>query len=237
MSADLLGSGPEQAAALEWSARYFRAHYARVLPPAKDARLLDLGCGYGKYLVALAALGYTNCHGIDLSAAQVGHGARVLGLANIERANALDWLGGKEATFDCILAFDVLEHLERDELVALGGKIRQALTPGGTLIVQVPNGMAPLNPIGWGDVTHVRAFTAESIRQFFVLVGLEPRGCYELPPHMHGPASAVRRALWTLVLRPALAGLMLVANGAALGGIFTANLMAIATRPTEPTAG
>lgn len=207
------------------------------MPRDRSARILDLGCGYGKYLVALAEMGYTNCWGIDLSEAHVLYGTGTLGLGNLEKADALDWLEGRRAAFDCILAIDILEHVETDDLMALGGKIREALRPGGALVAQVPNGMAPLNPIGWGDVTHVRAFTAASIRQFFVLVGLEPRGCYELPPHVHGPASAVRRALWTLVLRPALAGLMLTANGAALGGIFTANLMAIAARPTEPTAG
>lgn len=219
---------------LTWSKGYFRAHYSGLLPSDKNAKILEVGCGYGRYMATLSDMGYTNCYGIDLSAEQIAYAKSALGLSNLEQADALDWLDGKEAVFDCILAIDVLEHLGNDDLLDLAKKINSALKPGGVVVFQVPNGMSPMNPVPYGDLTHVRAFTPQSMQQLFLNTGFVTSGYYELPPYSHGIQSAIRRVLWMLIIKPAIGVFVRMVHGKVMGGaIFTSNFMAVAKRDVE----
>ena len=74
------------------------------------------------------------------------------------------------------------------------------------------------------------AFTVGSLQQLFLIAGLTPREFRETPPHGRGVAGRVRRLLWKGALRPLVRGWMLAANGDAMGGIYTANLLAVAER-------
>ncbi len=225
-----LVSGTDEEAVLTWSKSYFLANYARLLPADKSARILEIGCGYGRYLMALSEMGYTNCYGIDVSDEQISYAKSVLRLSQVERADALEWLLGNEAKFDCILGLDVLEHFQTDELINLGKKIHNALKPMGTAIFQVPNGMSPINPFLYGDLTHVRAFTPQSMRQFLLYVGLMPCGYFEIPPDGH-----LRGILWA-ILKPCIGVLVRVIHGKQLGGhIYTSNFAALA-RKTKRSA-
>jgi 2-polyprenyl-3-methyl-5-hydroxy-6-metoxy-1,4-benzoquinol methylase len=38
-----------------------------VLPTSKDAKILDIGCGFGQFLGELKSQGYTNLKGIDIN--------------------------------------------------------------------------------------------------------------------------------------------------------------------------
>lgn len=226
-----LPSGVDQDGVLRWSKNYFKVHYSDLLPLKKSAKILDVGCGYGKYLVALSELGFTDTYGIDLSDEQILHAKSKLQLSNVEHADALNWLQGKEAVFDCILGLDILEHLSTDDLVVLGGLIHRALKPGGTVIFQVPNGMSPLNPIVYGDFTHVRAFTPQSMQQFLLHTGFLPNGYFEIPPHVHGIKSAVQRLIWQALMKPTISALVLALHGRQFGGgIYTSNFIGSATK-------
>ena len=188
-----------------------------------------MGCGYGRYLAALAEMGYTKCSGIDLSPEQIAYAKTELKLCNVEEANALEWLNGKEANFDCIICLDVLEHLSNNDLLSLGEMIHKALRPGGTVIFQVPNGMSPLNPIIYGDLTHVRAFTPQSMQQFLLHVGLIPSGYFEIPPYVHNIKSALQKLLWVGVIRPIISLIVRSIHGKVMGGhIYTSNFIAVA---------
>ena len=104
---------------------------------------------------------------------------------------------------------------------------------GDVVIVHAPNALAPLNPLRYADFTHVRAFTVGSLAQLFRLTGLTPRVFRETAPRGSGPAATLRRALWRTALRPLVKAWMLVANGDAMGGIYTANVLAVAERAPE----
>lgn len=230
-STSSLAQGVNGEAVLAWSKGYFRAHYSRLLPQNKSAKILEVGCGYGKYIQALSEMGYKDCFGIDLSPEQISYAGSVLGLSNVEQADALDWLNGKEAVFDCILGLDILEHFQTDELVRLGEKMYTALKPGGSVIFQVPNGMSPLNPIIYGDLTHVRAFTPQSMQQFLLLVGFTPTGYLEIQPYVHGIGSAIKRILWTAVVKPTLSAFVRVIHGKVMGGnIYSSNFIVYAKK-------
>jgi hypothetical protein len=99
------------------------------------------------------------------------------------------------------------------------------------LIAHVPNALAPMSPIRYDDLTHVRAFTPRSLAQLFRAAGLVPHAFRETAPHGRGPVAGTRRLLWKAALRPLVRGWMLAANGDAMGGIYTANVVAVAERP------
>jgi SAM-dependent methyltransferase len=220
----------DSAKLLTWSKCYFKANYINELPIANDANILEIGCGYGRYLIALKELGYTNCYGIDISEQQVSYAINKLNLENIEKADALKWLEGKESKYECILLFDILEHLANDDLMELGGKLYKALHPGGKLIIQAPNGMAPLSPFLWGDLTHKRAFTVTSMRQYLRSIGFSNIYFSELGPHIFSWKDIFRKMLWCMFYKPMIMAFMKVVNGGLMGGVYTANLKTIAIK-------
>src|SRR5690242_20255016 len=59
---------------------------ARHFPPARDAAILDLGCGHGALLHAAREAGYSNLLGVDNSPAQVA-AAEKLGIASITQGD------------------------------------------------------------------------------------------------------------------------------------------------------
>src|SRR5207247_1370058 len=68
-----LPDGTDARALLAWSRTYFAAHVAPLLPPDRGAVIAEVGCGWGRYLVALAEAGYARCEGIDVSEEQVAY--------------------------------------------------------------------------------------------------------------------------------------------------------------------
>ena len=69
-STSSLASVADEAKVLIWSKGYFRANYSKHLPSNKNVKILEVGCGYGRYMAALSEMGYTNCYGIEASGCQ-----------------------------------------------------------------------------------------------------------------------------------------------------------------------
>lgn len=100
---------------------------------SRDARILDIGCSGGPMLAALRDHGFTEISGIDVSEEAVGR-CRARGLdAQVMDAGALEF---PAATFDVLIASDVLEHLADDR--AGLETWRRTLKPSGLLLVFVP---------------------------------------------------------------------------------------------------
>lgn len=104
-------------------------------------QVLDVGSGSGAQCLRLAGAGAT-AWGLDRDRRQLadaltlaesaGRGRILFACADVEAALPL-----REAAFDVALLLDVLEHLfHRDRLLAEVGRV---LTPGGTLLLSVPN--------------------------------------------------------------------------------------------------
>lgn len=104
---------------------------SRRVPPG--GRILDVGCGRGVVLSALADRGF-EVHGFEQSEAAVqGVDPR----AKIRVADCLADAAYPDASFDQVLLWHVLEHLA-DPAGTLE-EIRRILRPGGHLVVAVPN--------------------------------------------------------------------------------------------------
>ncbi|MBI2309870.1 class I SAM-dependent methyltransferase [Candidatus Collierbacteria bacterium] len=116
-------------------------------------RLLDIGCGYGRFLKAAEADFET--YGIDPSAFAITEAKKYAEITKFEVAAISSYKPKK--FFDVITAFDILEHTNNlsDSLQ----KIKRWLKPGGLLMVVVPVYDGIFGTIGgWldKDVTHVQ---------------------------------------------------------------------------------
>jgi SAM-dependent methyltransferase len=186
-------------------------HFERYLLPwlkrkgcdLKRSRILEFGAGWGRNLLALQSIGAKDARGVDISAEQVALGRR-LGLSSLELVAPDEDLELRlgETRFDLLLAIDVLEHLTLTQLERFAAVAPRLLAPGGLLVVQVPNDLAPFNPVRAGDLTHLRAFTPASLRQFFALAQLEPTLIAGMPFPGKGMAHLVRRVLVLCLVTP-----------------------------------
>jgi len=176
--------------ALEKQRVFFRAYFGRFLPADHNARILDLGCGYGAFLYFLQKAGYLNVWGVDISPEQV-EAAQRLGISNVYCEDLMVFLPKHKEAFDCITALDVVEHFRKEEILTLLDAVYQALKPGGIFIMQSPNADGPFGAhYRYYDFTHEIAFTKTSITQVLATVGFRNIRVYPAGPIVHGVARA-----------------------------------------------
>lgn len=212
---------------IDWTRRYVETHFLPHFPTDKSIKILEIGCGWGKYLQVLNDLGYHNVTGIDISDEQITFAKEKLSLKNVFCGDAIDFIRSSKEIYDVVIMADVVEHLDLDYALELGEMVYNALNSGGVYLMQVPNGLSPLNPIRYADITHQRSFTVPSSTQYFKLIGFSQIEHTPLYPVIHGLKSQVRNLLWKFWLNPAIKAYMLVANGDTMGGIYTANLLTV----------
>jgi len=106
----------------------------RDLGLAKVDRVLDVGCGAGANLRLLSDLGMPSVVGLDRNLASIRF-CREKGLGEIEQGD-LRHLPFAAESFDLVLATDVLEHIDDDQLAV--EEIHRVLRPGGTALLTVP---------------------------------------------------------------------------------------------------
>jgi len=178
-SAEFDIADPELVSMLEESQRrhfWFPARNRRILDflrrdgVAPPARILEVGCGTGTVLSALARAGYA-VTGIEMHerlarrAAEANPGSRIFALDLLHPPEVLLRL----APFDAVALFDVVEHLESP-----GALLRAcaALVGDGGLVV----GTVPALPVLWSDYDayagHRVRFVRRSLRRLLDGAGL-----------------------------------------------------------------
>ena len=166
----------------------------------RAAPILELGCGPGHMMEFLRSHGFANVQGIDVSEEQVRVAAG-RGL-DAQAADAFDFLPPRQGVFDAIVAIDFIEHFTREELLRLFPLILGALKPGGTLLLQTPNGRGLFpNDVIYGDLTHMTIFTTDSLAQLLRLAGFEGFEFRETAPVARSFRGRIRVVLWRLVRR------------------------------------
>lgn len=116
-----------------------RGKILKAFPPwVGRGKLLDVGCGSGKFLRQMGAVGW-DLAGIEVDAEAAAKAKEVTPDIFVGDPTEATF---PEATFDLITAFHVLEHLP-NPLGTLRSMVRW-LAPGGLIILEVPNAA------GWG---------------------------------------------------------------------------------------
>ncbi|HEX2099968.1 MAG TPA: class I SAM-dependent methyltransferase [Candidatus Synoicihabitans sp.] len=195
----------------------FEKYVAHLRYPGPGARLLDVGCGNGKFLLQMKTLGWIVA-GIDPDAHSVA-AAQQAGLD--VKLGTLDPTTAATEAFDAVVLNHTIEHAH-DPLDLLR-ECRRVLKPGGTLSIATPNVAAagrrlygrdwfPLDP-----PRHLVLFTPTSLRLALRKTGFEPepairlrltatqifRGCEQLQHGGH-PIELRPRATWLRRLRTGL---------------------------------
>jgi SAM-dependent methyltransferase len=201
-----------------------------LLPTNPRLNILDIGCGNGSLLGALAAAGYTHTQGIDIAPDQVAI-AHQMGVTQVQQADLLPYLDKNPQQFDVILAMDIIEHFTKDELVILLEKIRNALKINGLCIIRTPNADAVFASIFIaGDFTHENQLNGYSAKQVLGNCGFD--GVDVLPARVHTQGiikEIIRKIMWWHVVF--YARLIIFASGRSSGNVvFTPNLIIKAIR-------
>ena len=98
---------------------------------------LDVGPGRGEWLSLLAERGVA-ASGVDQNAEQAAR-SRSQGL-DVVHGDAVEHLRARPPrSLDVVTAFHVVEHLDVDTLLALLQAAREALRPGGRLVLETPH--------------------------------------------------------------------------------------------------
>ena len=104
-----------------------------IVDTAPPARLLDVGCGAGQFLLRCQSLGF-DVMGVEIDPLAVEFACRELGL-NVRTGGI--FAVEDEEKFDIVSALGVLEHVERP--AAFLDALAKHLTPGGEILIGVPN--------------------------------------------------------------------------------------------------
>jgi len=149
---------------------YWRQNYLKFLPANKDARILELGCGWGMQMMAVKMLGYTNVVGVDVS----GECVQICKQHDLqaEQRDIASFLDACKEQYDVIFLHYVFEHMTRKEALWVLGGIAARLSAQGMLIITVPNGW---NLFGGAlrdaDLTHEVSYTSHSLGQVLRMSG------------------------------------------------------------------
>jgi 2-polyprenyl-3-methyl-5-hydroxy-6-metoxy-1,4-benzoquinol methylase len=203
------------------------------LPADRSARIVDVGCGQGGLVRELFSAGYSRAEGLDVSPEQVAI-AQAAGLTQVRLGDLHELADETRSGYDAVIATDVLEHLDKEEVLRTFDSVVAALRPGGCFIARVPNAGSPFGgAIRYGDFTHETWFTERSVRQLANAAGFAEVAAYPCRPPVHGWKSGLRHGVWR-----GFEGLMKVAYGAETGvtrgAILTQNLIFVTRRPAIP---
>jgi SAM-dependent methyltransferase len=221
---------PENISGLTSRAPYLNKLILEHFPSDRSARIIDLGCGHGAVVHFAQTAGYQNAMGVDRSPEQVKEAQR-LGIAGVKEGDLLGTLESlSNESVDLIVAFDVIEHFTKDELVLFVDEVNRVLRKGGKWIIHTPNGESPFaGRIRYGDFTHEQAFTRTSLAQLLNASGFSLVTCYEDFPIPHGIKSTVRLILWK-IFRGGLKVFIAAETGSFDDCIFSQNLLAVAVK-------
>jgi SAM-dependent methyltransferase len=169
-----------------------------ALADAPASRVLDLGCGSGRFAQRARALGH-RVVGVDRAEFEDVRDRMNL-FVRADLNLGIPQQAHVAAGYDAVVAADVLQHLVHpDQLLR---EIHNVLRPGGQVLVCVPNGVHwyarlrfasgrfDYDRRGLLDVDHLRFFTRRSLRRMAARAGYDV-----LDEQVVGPPSRGRRAL------------------------------------------
>lgn len=130
-SEDVWAGAPEDPEPWAWERRR-----ALLLSEARPGeRVLDLGCGAGRFVAALRAAG-ADPVGVEVAEAALERARRVAPGADLRRVEPDGSLPLEHGSVDLVWCSEVLQHVPDTAHLLL--EVRRVLRPGGRLLVTVP---------------------------------------------------------------------------------------------------
>ncbi len=117
---------------------FYEDNYNSLLPADPCAEILDVGFGFGMFMVFMRQNGYKNISGVEYNPIQAEN-AKKMGFRAEMITDLPEYLKNNRQRFDVIHASNVVEHFPKYDLIELFDLLRDALKDKGKLIVVVPN--------------------------------------------------------------------------------------------------
>jgi SAM-dependent methyltransferase len=214
-----------------FSAIKLATHAHNLLPLVRDvprnAPILEIGPGLGELLHCLRGAHFTQVEACDGSpevvAACASRGFPVEQISSIP-----DFLASRESRYGAVFMIDIVEHLTKKEAFEALRAVRNALRPGGHVIIQVPNMQSPFASTNlYWDITHEVGYTEYSMRQLCSSAGFSNVQLFswDYPPQGIYHIKRLLRSIWYLGVK----SVMLIDQWNR-GSILTPNLIARASR-------
>jgi len=137
--------------------RLFKAYVAAE--PYVSGHVLEVGCGEGRGIGLLKpkSISFTAVDKIDeaLNALRTKFPDATFIAMNLPPLQGLS-----DNTFDCVVSFQVIEHIKDDHFFLK--EIHRVLKPGGVALLTTPNRKMSLSRNPW----HIREYLADELKQF-----------------------------------------------------------------------
>lgn len=181
--------------------RYYEARLPRIRALARGPRMLEIGCADGKFLAMARRHGFEVC-GIELSHTMRERCREALGCPVYA---SIDELPAATPPFDCVVAFEVVEHMA--DPAAFMRQLRELVAPGGLAALSTPNFdcegavRTPQEFMHFSPPAHVCYFGAATLRACVEQAGLRAvaiEACFAgqevpMPPWMAAMLRPLRR--------------------------------------------
>ena len=119
--------------------------------------VLDVACGEG-YGSALLARSARSVVGVDISGEAIAHArAEYAAVGNVRfEAASVATLPFADASFDAVVSFETIEHVDGALQEQMLRELRRVLKPGGFLVISSPNKAVYSDKRGFTNEFHVR---------------------------------------------------------------------------------
>ena len=160
---------------------------------SSSSHVLEIGFGNGAFAswVRSQRAHYT---GTEINDELIAR-AQKLGIDAYPATFDLDTIPRKKC-FDLIALFDVLEHIEKCDILRILNSAKNCLSPDGRIIIRVPSGDSPFaGHLMHGDITHKTHLGSFAFYQLAALTGMQVTSVHSaaFPIFGLGPVAAIRR--------------------------------------------
>jgi SAM-dependent methyltransferase len=139
----------------------------------ENLKILDAGCGDGRFLGELAKKGVKNLYGFDYSSKAVSFAKIFLPEADIKVADIKD-LPYENNFFERIFLVEVLEHINPVDTNVVLGNLKRVLKNNGELIITVPSEITPTPPKHFQHFSETKI--RETLRDYFEIIEIVGQG-------------------------------------------------------------